>query len=110
MENEKEIYFDESKVGVGDVQPSQSIQIEGKDGKKLTLDFGGDKLKTFGDLEYDEASKVFFDSLNFYFQKNLNKDCPHKPNCIYCKGNECKHEYDEHYNCCLKCGFTMVDF
>jgi len=53
---------------IGDRGSAHNIIISNKQGKELTLDFQGDKLKVFGDLKYDEAAKIFFDSLSSYFE------------------------------------------
>jgi len=55
------------------LEPSHNIVIQADNGKKLTLDFNEGKLKTYGDLEYDEASKKFFDAFDSFFQGAINK-------------------------------------
>jgi len=58
---------------IGDIGLAHKIKITSRDGKSRTLDFDGSKLKIYGDLEYDEASEVFFKSLDGYFQDAIEK-------------------------------------
>lgn len=53
--------------------PNHQISINSPKGKNLILDFNGDKLKISGDLEYCEAAKTFFDSLDGFFKEAIDK-------------------------------------
>jgi len=65
---EKEINFNDEITAYSE-EPNRNIVIQAENGKNLTLDFNGEKLKVYGDLEYDESAKLFFDALNGYFEK-----------------------------------------
>jgi len=54
------------------IEPSYTIVIEAKD-KELTLDFNEGKLKTYGNMKYDKASKLFFEGLDTFFQGAIDK-------------------------------------
>ena len=43
--------------------PTSLVIQGGASGKSLTIDFSGEKLKIKGDLEYDKAAKLLFDSM-----------------------------------------------
>lgn len=43
------------------VESTNKIIITNNSGKKITLDFNGDTLKTYGNLHLDSASAVFFE-------------------------------------------------
>ena len=73
-----EIVYNGSGLKIMNVEPSYNIHICNLNGKKLILDFNTDKLIVSGDLEYDEAAKLFFDSLNYYFGGVIDKQVKEK--------------------------------
>lgn len=64
--------FSTEELHKWDFQPNSTIEINNPEGKKLKLDFNGDKLVTSGDLPYDEASKIFIESLDGFFRERLD--------------------------------------
>ncbi len=72
MEDRLHVNTDKFKdMQLKDIKFSNTIMIVSPSGKKLTLDFNGDELKTYGDLKFDEASKIFFNCLNNFFKKHF---------------------------------------
>ena len=50
------------------IPPEQTkLIIKGNKGKEPVLDFSGDKLTATGNLDYDEAAKIFFSALRERF-------------------------------------------
>ena len=60
-------------MAVGDITPAHSIILNNPEGKELIIDFSGDKVIVTGELEYNEAAKLFFEALDSYFQDMVNK-------------------------------------
>jgi len=46
------------------VVPAYSIRINNPEGKTVTIDFSGDKIKINGDLPIEEAAKIFFENVH----------------------------------------------
>ena len=61
------------KKGFSKIEPTHTIVIVSPKGKKLTLDFNGSKLKTYGDLKPDKAAEQFFKALDWFFQGAIKK-------------------------------------
>ncbi len=55
------------------IEPKPTIEIHSPTGKFLKLDFSTDKLIVTGDLKQKEAAKIFFDSLNGFFQEAIKR-------------------------------------
>lgn len=66
VKNEKD------KKGLRDIEPNHTIQITSPNGKFLKMNFNGDKLKLEGDLEISEGAKIFFESLDGFFQEAIH--------------------------------------
>jgi len=76
-EDTQNYYFSNSelpKFNMKSIEPTHTIVICSPENKTLTLDFNGEKLKTYGDLEYDKAAEIFFNSLDSFFQLRLQKE------------------------------------
>lgn len=58
--------------------PSHLLIIQNPEGKKLTLDFEGDTVKISGELQLNEASKMFFEGITPYLQQYILSQCEKK--------------------------------
>ncbi len=63
----------DNDMAIQDITPAHSIIINNPEGKELSIDFSGDKVIVTGELEYDEAAKLFFEALDSYFQDVIDK-------------------------------------
>ena len=53
-------------VNMVTISTGSTITIQAPDGRSLTLDFGGDTLRTSGDLPLDDAGKRFAEFAHFH--------------------------------------------
>lgn len=72
-----ELIYDEKKDGKIPKfipEPNHTIVINNQNNtKSLTLDFNTGKLVVSGNLKQTEAAKIFFESLNGFFEQAINK-------------------------------------
>jgi hypothetical protein len=74
ISNFNDLAYTSKDFSIRSIKPAHTIQITSPNKKSLTLDFNGDCLITYGDLDFDEASKIFFDSLDGFFRSRLDEE------------------------------------
>ena len=71
-----ELYYIDKVESIDSTKPNHTIVIENNNGKQLILDFNTNKLKVSGDLDYDDAAKLFLDALKKqfnFFKESINE-------------------------------------
>lgn len=67
-------YGTPSATGLEINNPNENYNIVIQKGdKQLILDFNGGTLQLKGDLSYDEGAKLFFESLDNFFRKAIDR-------------------------------------